>query len=60
MLQQSLQNALAAARVQRDVVTVITQTLVDRYDPALNQPPSPSGTRFRLRRPPACARQAGR
>ena len=35
MLQQSLQNALAAARVQRDVVTVITQTLVDRYDPAL-------------------------
>ena len=29
-------NALAAARVNRDVVTVITQTLVDRYDPALN------------------------
>jgi carbamate kinase len=43
MLQQSLQNALAAARVQRDVVTVITQTLVDRYDPALNQPTKPIG-----------------
>jgi carbamate kinase len=43
MLQQSLQNALAAARVQRDVVTVITQTLVDRYDPALNKPTKPIG-----------------
>ena len=43
MLQQSLQNALASARVQRDVVTVITQTLVDRYDPALNQPTKPIG-----------------
>jgi carbamate kinase len=43
MLQQSLQNALATARVQRDVVTVITQTLVDRYDPALNQPTKPIG-----------------
>jgi carbamate kinase len=43
MLQQSLQNALAAARVPRDVVTVITQTLVDRYDPALNHPTKPIG-----------------
>jgi carbamate kinase len=43
MLQQSLQNALAAAQVQRDVVTVITQTLVDRYDAALNQPTKPIG-----------------
>jgi carbamate kinase len=43
MLQQSLQNALAAARFQREVVTVITQTLVDRYDPALNQPTKPIG-----------------
>src|SRR6185437_4933797 len=32
MLQQSLQNALASGRVARDVVTVVTQTLVDRYD----------------------------
>jgi carbamate kinase len=43
MLQQSLQNALAAAQVQREVVTLITQTLVDRYDPALNQPTKPIG-----------------
>lgn len=43
MLQQSLQNGLALAQVQRDVVTVITQTLVDRYDPALSQPTKPIG-----------------
>jgi carbamate kinase len=43
MLQQSLQNALAAAQVERDVVTLITQTLVDRYDPALSQPTKPIG-----------------
>jgi carbamate kinase len=43
MLQQSLQNALAAARVRRDVVTVVTQTLVDRYDPALRRPSKPIG-----------------
>lgn len=43
MLQQSLQNALAAARVDREVVTVITQTLVDRHDPALHQPTKPIG-----------------
>ncbi|HET6578381.1 MAG TPA: carbamate kinase [Gemmatimonadales bacterium] len=43
MLQQSLQNALAAARVRREVVTVVTQTLVDRYDPALGRPTKPIG-----------------
>jgi len=43
MLQQSLQNALAAARIRRDVATVITQTLVDRYDPALSRPTKPVG-----------------
>jgi carbamate kinase len=43
MIQQSLQNALATARVQREVVTVITQTLVDRYDPALGRPTKPIG-----------------
>src|SRR6476646_3777915 len=59
MLQQSLQNALASARVQRQVVTVITQTLVDRYDPALNQPSKPIG--HALSSPEAARlREAGR
>jgi carbamate kinase len=43
MLQQSLQNALAAARVTRPVATVVTQTLVDRFDPALGAPTKPIG-----------------
>jgi carbamate kinase len=43
MLQQSLQNALAAARLRRGVTTLITQTLVDRYDPALATPTKPIG-----------------
>lgn len=43
MLQQSLQNALRFGQVQRDVITVITQTLVDPYDPALNHPTKPIG-----------------
>jgi carbamate kinase len=43
MLQQSLQNALASGRVQREVVTLVTQTLVDRFDPALGTPTKPIG-----------------
>jgi len=43
MLQQSLQNALATGRVEREVATLVTQTLVDRYDPALGRPSKPIG-----------------
>jgi carbamate kinase len=43
MIQQSLQNALARARVQRSVVTLITQTLCDADDPNLRLPTKPIG-----------------
>jgi len=43
MIQQSLQNALNRAGVRRDVVTVITQTLVDLDDPQLKTPSKPIG-----------------
>jgi carbamate kinase len=43
MIQQSLQNALASAGIVREVATVITQTLVDRHDPALSLPTKPIG-----------------
>ncbi|HEX5385433.1 MAG TPA: carbamate kinase [Gemmatimonadales bacterium] len=43
MLQQSLQNGLRSARVDRPVVTLITQTVVDRYDPMLGCPTKPIG-----------------
>lgn len=43
MLQQSLQNGLADAGIERRVVTVITQTLVDYHDPALGEATKPIG-----------------
>jgi carbamate kinase len=59
MLQQSLQNALAAARVSRPVVTVVTQTLVDRFDPALGAPTKPIGQAL-TEQEAATLREAGR
>lgn len=55
MLQQSLQNALRAGRVERDVITLITQTRVDPYDPALSRPTKPIGHAL----PDDLARQLG-
>ncbi len=43
MIQQSLQNALERAGVQRSVVTLITQTLCDANDPNLRTPSKPIG-----------------
>jgi len=43
MIQQSLQNALERAGIAREVVTVITQTLVARDDPSLGAPVKPIG-----------------
>lgn len=43
MIQQSLQNGLKHAAVTREVVTVVTQTIVDAHDPALQQPSKPIG-----------------
>jgi len=43
MIQQSLQNALARAGVPRQVVTVVTQVLVDPDDPTLHHPTKPIG-----------------
>jgi carbamate kinase len=43
MIQQSLQNALEAAGVERDVVTIITQVVVDPDDPETREPVKPIG-----------------
>ncbi len=43
MLQQSLQNALANAGIDRDVVTIISQVIVDPDDPATHEPVKPIG-----------------
>jgi carbamate kinase len=43
MIQQSLQNALGGAGVERTVVTLITQTVCDAADPELRTPTKPIG-----------------
>ncbi|HET8654925.1 MAG TPA: carbamate kinase [Longimicrobiaceae bacterium] len=43
MIQQSLQNALAQGGVEREVVTIVTQVLVDPADPALTRASKPIG-----------------
>jgi carbamate kinase len=46
MIQQSLENALRTAGIDRRVITVVTQTLVDRLDPAFSHPAKPIGPFF--------------
>jgi carbamate kinase len=53
MIQQSLENALQQAGIDRPVVTLVTQTLVDPADPALAEPSKRIGT-------PLTAEQAAR
>ena len=43
MIQQSLQNALHTAGVDRQVVTLVTQVLVDPADPEMERPSKPIG-----------------
>jgi carbamate kinase len=43
MIQQSLQNALRRAGVERQVVTIVTQVLCDPEDPELARPTKPIG-----------------
>jgi len=43
MIQQSLQNALTVNGIDRQVLTVITQTVVSRDDPRLRNPTKPIG-----------------
>lgn len=43
MIQQSLQNALSRHGIERQVVTLVTQVLVDRDDPSLTEPTKPIG-----------------
>ncbi|MCH7938721.1 MAG: carbamate kinase [Candidatus Marinimicrobia bacterium] len=46
MIEQSLQNALLDEDIHRDVVSLITQVLVDEHDPALERPDKFIGERY--------------
>ncbi len=43
MLQQAVDNQLRGVGIRRGVVTVVTQVLVDRHDPAFQKPDKPIG-----------------
>src|SRR3989442_3383779 len=68
MTQQSLQNTLGRAGVERQVVTLITQTLCDANDPTLRNPRKPIGhaldtvalARLRARGVPVVEERPGR
>ena len=46
MIQQSLQNVLKSEEIDREVVTLITQTIVDAGDPSIQNPTKFIGQRF--------------
>ena len=46
MLSQALMNVLRNNRVQRNVMSVLTQTVVDSHDPLFHQPTKAIGPRF--------------
>ena len=46
MIQQSLQNILQREQIDREVVTIITQVVVDKNDPAIKNPTKFIGHRY--------------
>ncbi len=59
MIQQSLRNALDRAGVERAVITLITQVLIDRDDPAAQTPRKPIGNTMSLEQARALAVDLG-
>ena len=43
MIEQSIQNELSKEHIKKDVVTVLTQTIVDKNDPSIKNPSKPIG-----------------
>ncbi|UCD39331.1 MAG: carbamate kinase [Fidelibacterota bacterium] len=59
MIEQSLQNALVDEGIERDVVSLITQVVVDANDPALELPSKYIGDRYTKERADNLARRFG-
>ena len=57
MVQQSLQNVLKEKKIDREVVTLITQTIVDKNDPSINDPQKFIGRRYGKTEAQSLARQ---
>lgn len=59
MIQQTLGNALRRRGLARDVVTLVTQVVVDPADPAFGQPTKPIGPFYRAEDAQRLAREKG-
>ncbi len=59
MIEQSLQNALMDEGIERDVVSLITQVIVEAYDPALKSPAKFIGDRYSRERGQRLAERFG-
>lgn len=59
MIQQCLHNMLQKLGLEREVVTVVTQVLVDRADPAFKNPTKPIGPFYSAEEAQERARQEG-
>lgn len=59
MIQQTLRNVLREMGQEADVVSVVTQVLVDEHDPAFNDPVKPIGPYYRKEKAEALAAKRG-
>jgi len=59
MMQQSLQNELRRIGIERTVVTLVTQVVVDERDPAFRRPTKPIGPFYAQERARTLAREKG-
>ncbi|MEE9613325.1 MAG: carbamate kinase [Thermodesulfobacteriota bacterium] len=59
MIQQTLHNRLRKAHMLEDVVTVVTQVVVDRNDPAFSDPTKPIGPYYTIEEAEELTRNAG-
>jgi carbamate kinase len=59
MMQQSLQNELHRLKLDRAVVTVVTQVVVDERDPAFRRPTKPIGPFYAQERARTLAKEKG-
>jgi len=59
MIEQSLQNRLEKERIKRDVVTIVTQVIVDKDDPSIKEPTKFIGQFYARKEAKKLARERG-
>jgi len=59
MIEQSLQNRLRRERIRRDVVTIVTQVIVDKDDPSIKEPSKFIGQFYKRQEAKRLAKERG-